>query len=603
MKLNFTNFLTLFMLTALFFGCKTTEKQLLINNAKKYKPAEENKKALIKHIEEGNKDFDPVYNAPREHKSAESNHYHSTMTGVVHPTRDAAGYAVNLLETGIPRYQERAFKVLEAVIAAQDTITTSETYGIWSYHFEEPLAQMNKPDWNWADFIGVKLLEAYMKYNKVFPKDLKSKLERSIIHAARSIEKRDVKPGYTNIAIMGTLVTHLTAHLFNIPDLKDYADMRMKRFYDYTKKLGGFEEYNSPNYTVVALDELVRMKQYILDPETLEMVNYCYDTAWKVLGTHFHPPTGQLAGPHSRSYSTLLRSSFYDILYGASDGKIKIGDAKKPMGYYKLQHHIPQNLVPYFLDTPDRRVQKDTFSLNENPPLGYTWLAPDFCFGTVSRSTTWQQRRPYVAYWGDKDNTRYLRVRLLHDFEDFGIGNIFSVQEKGEALTAMNFATNGGDYHVSIDRLKEGRFNAKDVRLRFEMASDRLYDKISFDDKGLTVKDEDTQVTINMLKAVFGDAEIKAEKGHDDKLAWVDYVIYKGDEKSFDLNAVNKACFVWQTVIGSANAPVAASKPKITEKGNHLEARTAKMAISIPVKPAKEDELQDAFSYEVSNGK
>lgn len=597
------NPLILFMLTVLFFSCKTVEKQLLINHAKNYQPLEENRKALIKYVEESDKDFDPAYNALQENKSAESNHYHSTMTGLIHPTRDAAGYAVDLLETGVPKYQERAFKVLEAVIAAQDTITTSETYGIWPYFFEEPLAQMNKPDWNWADFIGVKLLEAYMKYNKVFPKDLKSKLERSIIHAARSIEKRDVKPGYTNIAIMGTLVTHLTAHLFNMPDLKDYADMRMKRFYDYTKKLGGFEEYNSPNYTVVALDELVRMKQYILDPETLEMVNYCYDTAWKVLATHFHPPTGQLAGPHSRSYSTLLRSSFYDILYGASDGKIKIGDAKKPMGYYKLQHHIPQNLVHYFLDTPDGRVQKDTFSLNENPPLGYTWLAPDFCFGTVSRSTTWQQRRPYVAYWGDKEDTRYLRVRLLHDFEDFGIGNIFSVQEKGEALTAMNFATNGGDYHISIDRLKEGRFNAKDVRLRFEMASNKLYDKISFDDKGLTVKDEDTQVTINMLKAVFGDAKIKAEKGHDDKLAWVDYVIYKGDEKNFDLNAVNKACFVWQTVIGSANAPVAASKPKITEKGNRLEARTAKMAISIPVKPALEDELQDAFSYEVSNGK
>ncbi len=121
--------------------------------------------------------------------------------------------------------------------------------------------------------------------------------------------------------------------------------MRMKRFYDYTKKLGGFVEYNSPTYTRVALDELVRMKQYILDPATLEMVDFCYYTGWKVLSSHFHAPTGRLAGPHSRSYSTLHRSSFFDFLYGASDGKVNVDEAKKPLNYYKLQHKIPVDLL------------------------------------------------------------------------------------------------------------------------------------------------------------------------------------------------------------------------------------------------------------------
>jgi hypothetical protein len=106
----------------------------------------------------------------------------------------------------------------------------------------------------------------------------KKRMEESITHAARSIEKRDVKPGFTNIDIRGTLITHLAAHLFDIRYLKAYADMRMK--------------------------------QYILDESTLKMVDYCYQTGWGLLATHYHATISELARPHSRSYSTLLRDSF-----------------------------------------------------------------------------------------------------------------------------------------------------------------------------------------------------------------------------------------------------------------------------------------------------
>ena len=55
--------------------------------------------------------------------------------------------------------------------------------------------------------------------------------------------------------------------------------MRLKRFYDFTMELQGFEEYNSPTYTVVALDELQRMIQYLMDQASLRMVDYCYRLA------------------------------------------------------------------------------------------------------------------------------------------------------------------------------------------------------------------------------------------------------------------------------------------------------------------------------------
>ncbi len=595
MKIIFKTPISLFILVTL-VSCSTSEKQQLINNSKKYLPSEEEKILIIKSVEEDNNKFDPAYNALKIFTPTTANHYHSKRIGIEnHPTRTAANYVVDLLETGIQKNQERAFKVIEALLAAQDVNPENETYGIWPYYFEEPLEKMNRPDWNWADFIGVQLLEAYMQFNEILPDDLKKKMEESIIHAARSIQKRDVKPGYTNIAIMGTLVTHLAAHLFDITDLKAYADMRMNRFYDYTKQLNGFVEYNSPTYTQVALNELMRMKQYMLDEATLDMVDYCYNTGWRVLATHYHVPTSQLAGPHSRSYSTLLRDSFYDFLYGASNGIIKVGNARNPGNYYKLQHRIPGDYLKNFTSVPENNAQIDTFSLNENPPIGYTFLTSHYCFGTVNRCTTWKQRRPYIIYWGNKDIPRFLRIRLIHDDEDFGIGNIFSIQHENEALTSMNFAMDGGDYHISIDRLKDNQFSASNVRLRFEMADQDLVDNVSLAKDGFSMQDRNLIINIKMLKAVFGEMTIKVEKGHDNNLSWVDYIIYQGKEKTFNLAEVQEACFAWHTEIRSGIQAGNISSASLTQYENQIELKTERMSLIIPGKPDVENILQKSF--------
>ena len=450
MKNDYVTPLSIISVLLLFYGCKPSVHQALIENSKKFRPDEEARALMIKEVNAMEDEFDPEYHSLKTFIPQTANRYHSTRVGMYnHPVRGTSRYAVKLLETGDPGYIERAHKVIEAIIAAQDQDSASETYGIWPYYFEEPLDQMNKPDWNWADFNSVSLLEAYMKYNDLLADDLKEKMKASIIHASYSIKKRDVKPGYTNIAIMGTLVTHLAGQLFGVVDLQEYA-----------------------------------------------------------------------------------------------------------------------------------------------------YLTKDYCFGTVNRSTTWQQRRPYLIYWGDEKNPRYLSVRLLHDFEDFGIGNIFSSRQKNEALTAMNFATNGGDYHISIDRLKEGKFKATNVRLRFELAAKELKDQINAGPQGLTLRDGDVRVTVNMLRAVFGDEEIKVEKGEDDRLAWVDFVIYKGDEKSFDLSRLDEACFAWYTYIGTAIDSLKVL-PEIIHDENRFNARTDDMSISIPVKPALENDLQNDFRIKI----
>jgi hypothetical protein len=63
----------------------------------------------------------------------------------------------------------------------------------------------------------------------------------------------------------------------------------------------------------------------------------------------------------------------------------------------------------------------------------------------------------------------YLRVRLMKDGYDFAAARFFSAQRRGTVVAAVNFATDGGDRHVSLDRLKAATLRAKDLRLRIEL--------------------------------------------------------------------------------------------------------------------------------------
>lgn len=577
-------------------------KDKILRNARRYLPNSQQQALLVRKLEEQEASFDVDQQLLRRYVPPTANHYHSNLIDTtVHSLRESAHYAADLMDSGLPNYQWRALQIFQKLASLQDQDPEHDTYGIWPYHQEETLAEMNRPDWNWADFIGVQFLETFMKHYAAIPDNVRLTMREAIIHASRSIQRRDVKPGYTNIAIMGTLVTYLSAHLFDLSEMKEYADRRLLRFYEYTRELRGFAEYNSPTYTRVALDELCRMRQYILHKDAREMIDYCYDTGWEILASHFHSPTGQLAAPHSRSYSTLSRDQFYDFLYGASQGRIAYGEATYPANYYKLRHKIPSRYRPYFISLPEARTEVDTFSLDENPVVGTTYLHPRYCVGTANRSTTWQQRRPLVAYWGTAEAPRYLQPRLLHDFVDFGIGNIFSRQQNNRVLTALNFARNGGDYHISIDRLTDGTFRAKDIRLRFEFGGSDRYDQMTItDDQTIRVVDGDTRIEVQLLHACFADEQIyRLEKGKDEERSWVDLLIYSGDERVFDLTTMEQAAIGWTTRISTNRDQSEDSVAARAEVQNQqLQLEWGDLRLSVPVRPADEAVLQRSFSLE-----
>ena len=552
------------------------------------KLTDEEKQVIRKSVERQEERYDPagkmltsVLNGWNYHTDAQS--------GTFHQVRGSFSYAVSLLDLGDPQYRQRAFDVIEKTISLQDTDPNSKSCGVWPYYEEEPLATKKAPiDYNWADFNAVSLLDIYMGHKDEIPADLLKKIENAIILAARSIEKRNVGMGYTNIAIMGTYVTYVVSHLFDIPDLKVYATTRLKRFYDHTVEKNGFTEYNSPTYTFTALDELDRMKRHIVEPEAAKIIDILYTIGWDIIAKHYHKPSAQWAGPHSRSYSTLLRPSVYGIFNSASDGRIELG-VKDERADVKIKHRIPEQLMPYFLTPTYPRVQKDVFENVEPQIIGTCYLTTPYALSSVNRSSLWNQRRPFLAYWGSVVKPSYLQVRVLHELYDLSAATWFSEQKDNTVLSGINFATNGGDKHISIDVLEDGKFMAKDLRLRFEFGNVDVGQLAlpSKDDAPVSFTIDGLQFNLCLYHAVFGKHKGYWEKGSDEKAAWIDFVLYAGEEKEIDLTGMDHAALGFSFCLTAAGEKCPQESVKYTVKDGVLDAAWNGLKVNIPVKPDK----------------
>jgi hypothetical protein len=487
--------------------------------------------------------------------------YHSTLkSGDVRATRPSLTYAAALLDTGVGWRITRAKEILRSVIALQDQEPTSKTYGLWPWYLEEPLDRMSPPDWNWADFCGAQLLMAWIGNSDKLGAGLANDVREAIVHAARSIQRRNVSPGYTNIAILGTYVTLVAAQEFKLADLRAYAKERLRRLYDYVLGHGSLAEYNSPTYTVIALQELSRLLLHVRDGRDRTLITAVHDLAWRHAATHFHAPTRQWAGPHSRSYETDLRKrpATLAFLQAACDGKVNFqlpNPFPLSLDACRLPLQCPRKWARHFAQLDGPRQVIETFVKAEygkpgslNPVTGTTWLHPRLTLGSVNRGDFWKQRRPLLAYWGTPAAPRFLRARFLKNDDDFTSALLFSIQHESAVLAAVVFAIDHGDSHPSLDPIADGTINAKDFRLRFELGGESgavTIQSLGDAHKSLVLQDREVRWLLRPVADSFGGDPFSWDQPELKLADRIDAVAYHGEEKTLKLDQLTEAfvCF------------------------------------------------------------
>ena len=497
------------------------------------------------------------------------------VSGRAHRIRDSLAYVLTLLElaatgdetVGSERRADRAARVMEAVLDLQDTGPESDTYGLWAYWAEEPLSEMNPPDWNWADFMGEFLVLILRRHGADLDARLRVRAEAALSHAARSIIRRDVDLDYTNIAVKGTFVTIAAGEILKNAEFTAYGTARLARLHASLLRLGSFAEYNSPTYWQVVLQALTGLRQYVDDASLRPLAADIERVAWKHFLGHWHPATGQLSGPMARCYDTdlHLRPGVLSVLQKVAPETWSVLAGVDLAADIHLVHdavldyRIPDDLRPLLDDAAPGTIREtfaDMFYIDGQvagiseagaagipsvvvPTVGATWREGGLSLGSVNFSDTWVQRRPLLGFWtepGDDptditEPARFLSVEVVRDGHGFAGGSFRSVQQDGTVLWALSLATPSGDAHIHLDTIPAGvPVPTRELLVRFRISGLPATTAIRVDDAALApgeVIDDVERVRIDtaglhldwrLASAVFDGTERRARVAFDNDL-------------------------------------------------------------------------------------
>ena len=527
----------------------------------------------------GDNDYDPQVQMVRSPMHSPGYHTKIPEGTMVHTTMASMQYALALLATPDPARHERAAAIIRRVLPLQDTDPQSPNYGTWPWVLEEPVNQMAEADQNWAAFIGSTLVTALIDDSTELPPDLRQAMQTSLRHACRAIIRRDVTLGYTNIAALSCAVTCAAGEALPDPATLAWGRAKLRAFLDYTHVNGGFSEYNSPNYTLTALHELERILHLVKDTQARQDAEALRRLAWRTIADHFHPGTGQWAGPHSRSYSDLLNPGAAQYLADATG--VAVGSVQPHPAARRLQSPAwflpcPAGLAARFRALPsDPLVVESTFSQGRDEQTtrrGTTWFTADACLGSVNRDSLWTQRRPLIAYWsvGDKagDRPAVLRLRCLKDGRDFASAAVINAQAGPRVASAVRLVSGFGDWHVSLDRPKDHTFMAGDLVVRYELtapgATSRALSPGVFE---LAAGGWRALIHVAPESAGEDGRPMRWALGSAPGQVWLDGVYRRGDKAALDLTTTRPPMAGVGLELLHGDAPAAAATPVLERDG------------------------------------
>jgi hypothetical protein len=198
-----------------------------------------------------------------------------------------------------------------------------------------------------------------------------------------------------------------------------------------------------------------------------------------------------------------------------------------------------------------------------------------------------------------------MRLQCLHDGYDYSSASTFAIQNKSEILGAILFATDRGDTHISLDRLKNATIKAKDLRLRllFEgnLTDLKLPDNVQLN-QSIKIPCGSVNCVFQIAHAVFDDYPINIQTGRNDNSAWLDIILYEGEQKDINFAEISQAVVIFAL---SLNAQSENTLPLESQRSIRaliinpsapglVSATWNQMFLTIPFKPMKTSEQKAA---------
>jgi hypothetical protein len=364
-----------------------------------------------------------------------------------HTPRGTLAYAHVLLRAGDARRAERAIR---SVLALQETRPQDAHYGNFRWRLEELCVR----DLNGVEFMLDELIELAREHSATLSGGIVEEMRTAIALGLAEIDRLDVHPSYTNIALSDIANSVLGGELLDEARHVARGARKLDEWIAFTNASGAPHEFNSPTYAAVDILRLAAVVRHTRDRRVAVEARIAEERLWLHVAAHYHPGLAQLAGPHSRSY--------YDGWTGAG-GYLKLvlwkllGDEalRRETPYAprtREEMHIGVALAE--LHCPDYverwlREKRYPFDAREitDAALGIditTYMTESYALGTMSRD--FSVGEPREAWPG-------LNSLLLHVRRDAPPGyNSLYVR-----YVVNDKAPGGSDGHGAEDHWDEGR--------------------------------------------------------------------------------------------------------------------------------------------------
>ena len=513
-------------------------------------------------LTEGYKSYDAEVGLLTREVDYRKSGYHSKIFGTVHDINKSAVFAETAMLSEEPVYKAAAKKILEVLTWQQDLEPDSPTRGLWSYFYEQPISEMLAPDWNWANFIGKRLVTVLALCSHQLEHELKEKMEIAVREAAWCSIRRNAKPGYTNISLMSSFLEIAAGEVLGDTEIFEMGKMRLKEFMEFTTANTGFQEYNSSCYTPVAMLEISRMLAVFKDEECLRMAKELNEFAWDNLASHYNINIMQLTAPQARSYTNVEtdenigHSSVRALIYIGTGGKYG-----KVAGIWELLYEMlsvpvicPEKCLDKFAFKEDSFLAHAFFKTgngrkiypNEYDMTAYSYMTKKYSIGCMSGGDMWVQRRYLMAVWG-KEKPCYIRLRAIHNDYDFCSGIEASCQYKNKILTHIGFCRDRGSFHISLDKNKSGIYEAYELLFKMELGGYTEEAWITQEGSRFWVRDRGITVCIDVSAWKYDGKNAQFRLNKEAKA--IEFVCFANEPQTFDLNNLSDSYGVFTTTI------------------------------------------------------
>lgn len=244
--------------------------------------------------------------------------------------------------------------------------------------------------------------------------------------------------------------------------------------------------------------------------------------------------------------------------------------------------NCPGELEARFAALLEPRTVEEVFIRRTNT-IGTTYLHPQFALGTINHGDLWNQRRALLLHFGSAQSPGYLQLRFLKDGYDFASAWLTSAQRAGTAVGIVTLVTDGGDTHISLDRVKNARIRAHDLRLRFEIGGPAAGDcQISLTDesKRALIAAGELRISLDLLAASFARTAGRVEIARDQDHQWIDVILASGSDHDYDLHAIPQAAVGFALSVGER----ATSSARLS--GGQLTVACGPLSVVMPLAPA-----------------